>query len=359
MRVWARIAAICGSVTAHSAYGEDAQVCFAAPAPVIRISLPSRYQDDSKTRSDIDEKANAAVNAALKPVDSFVTDLARQSNRALREAKDENPDTATEAADCVLDRIADWARADALSGLDSVGARMAIPSRVGGIAFAYVQALPLASDDPDRRRIIDGWLRVRASQTIAFFDTDAPPRAAKNNLRAWAGLAVTQIGLTVGDDDFVSWGKNSAIMIACSAAEDGSLPLEMERGRLALHYHLHAIGPLVVTAALTEPAGAGLFTVCDNAIPRIVDFGIAALADPTLAMAHAGVVQSYADGKDKVEAFEVAWITPLLSFADAPAAAALGATFETLGNSKLGGDQALLWDENGPVPVGSASAAKE
>lgn len=346
MRFWTGVGAICGSMVGFSAWAEGAgpdAACFAATSPVISIALPSRYRDDSKTRSDIDEKANAAVNAALKPVDEFVTDLAKSSNRALRHSIEMEPDAAKEDADCVLDRIAGWASEDALSGLDSLGAKMAIPSRVGGIAFAYALSEPLASEDGERRSVIENWLQARATQTIGFFETEAPPRAARNNLRAWAGLAVTRIGLTLGDKDMVAWGAATAELVACSANPDGSLPLEMERGELALHYHLHAIGPLVATAALLETHGHDLFNTCNQAIPRAVTFAVAALENPELAAAHAGKAQSFSKKGEKVEVFEVAWIRPFLIYNVDEAVAALGATFDGLANSKLGGDQALVW----------------
>lgn len=351
MRVWAGSVAICVSVMAFQGRAEEAapdEACFAETLPVVNIALPSRYRDDSKTRSDIDEKANAAVNAALKPVDDFVTDLARSSNRALRHAAEDDVDKAVAEADCVLDRLASWAAADALSGLDSLGAKMAIPSRIGGMAFAYALATPLASDDPKRRAGIEAWLRARAGQTMQFFDADAPPRAARNNLRAWAGLAVTRIGLSLDDAAMIDWGRTTAELVACSASDDGSLPLEMERGDLALHYHWHAIGPLVATAALLEPRGAGLFATCDRAIPRAVAFAVAALAKPELAAAHAGEKQSYSKRNEKLEAYQAAWIVPYLLYQEDPEVRALGQTFDSLSNSKLGGDQTMVWGPGKP-----------
>ena len=43
--------------------------CPAVPAPVVALNFGSRYTDDSKTRSDIDEVSNAEVDAALQPVE--------------------------------------------------------------------------------------------------------------------------------------------------------------------------------------------------------------------------------------------------------------------------------------------------
>ena len=93
-------------LVAAPAQAQDASgACFAATPAVLKLAYPSRYTKDSKSRSDFDEKADAAVDAALKPVDDFIVDLATTANRSLTE-----PDAkALLAADCVVDRIHDWA----------------------------------------------------------------------------------------------------------------------------------------------------------------------------------------------------------------------------------------------------------
>jgi poly(beta-D-mannuronate) lyase len=334
--------ALLACVLAQPAVAQEAsddEACFAPATPVVALGFPSRYAADSKTRSDFDEAGDAAVTAALKPIDDFIADLARISNRA----QSREGEAATLAADCVLDHIATWAKADALSDLKTDTAKMSVPSRVGGIAFAYANALPFASDDPARRDVIEGWLRARALQTIAFFDAYAPPRVNRNNLRAWAALAVARIGLTLDDARLTGWADISTRLVVCSINADGSLPMEMQRGDLALHYQLHAVGPLVLTAALLDAQGADLFSTCDRAIPRAVSFVLQALDDPALVQAHAGVEQSFAKGDEKLDAFEVAWAQAYLAFVDDPEVAALAARYDGLSNSKFGGDQSLLW----------------
>jgi poly(beta-D-mannuronate) lyase len=316
-----------------------AEECFAPVDPVVSLGFPSRYAADSKTRSDFDAAGDAAVTAALKPIDDFISDLASTSN----DAQSGEGDKAVLAADCVLDRIAAWAEADALSDLKTENAQMSVPSRVGGIAFAYANAVPFATEDPARRAVIEDWLHARALQTIAFFDAYAPPRVNRNNLRAWAALSVARIGLTLDDPRLIGWADVSVRLVACTISDDGSLPLEMQRGDLALHYQLHAVGPLVLTAALLEEKGSDLFAACDRAIPRAVSFTLMALQDPAIVEPLAGEAQSFAKGDEKVEAFEIAWAKAYLAFVDDPAVAALAGTYERLSNSKFGGDQSLLW----------------
>ncbi len=62
-----------------------------------------------------------------------------------------------------------------------------------GLAFAHAKVAPLAPDDP-RHAEINGWLAGRMKASMTFFDKDAPPRASKNNLRAWAALAAARMG---------------------------------------------------------------------------------------------------------------------------------------------------------------------
>jgi poly(beta-D-mannuronate) lyase len=322
------------------ALADDPPRCPSDAKPVVTLSFGSRYTDDSENRSEFDEEADKAVTAALKPIDEFVTDLARQTDLVNDPKTD--PKVAQEAAACVQRSILAWAEAEALSELTTQGANLSAPSRVGGIAFAYGVAkarLPEAEGN----ETIESWLEARAQQTMAYFDTEAPPRASQNNLRAWAGLAVTRVGLILDDPELIDWGAETAKLVACTAEEDGSLPNEMWRGKLALHYQIHAVAPLVTTAALLQDKD--LFEACDRAIPRVVEFTLAAIEDPAQVEAITGKKQSVGGPDRKPRDFELAWLPAYLRFNPDPEAAKLVERIEMLGNSKLGGNQRLLWPD--------------
>ena len=248
--------------------------CLDVPEPVVALDHGSRYTADSEDRSDIDRVSNASVTAALKPIDKFISALAKTSNRALLQ-----PRKAQAHAACVGDALAVWADADALSQLESVNAQMSAPSRIAGLAFAYATIRPML-DDKDQRKLIDDWLRRRADAIVEYWDRESPKNASRNNLRAWAAVAVARIGLSLDEQRLQHWAAYSALRVACDAEPDGSLPMEMARGPLALHYQLHAVGPLVVTAALLREEGFLLFAACDRAIPRAAEFAVAAINDP-------------------------------------------------------------------------------
>jgi poly(beta-D-mannuronate) lyase len=321
--------------------------CEPVPQPVVRVSLPSRYTDGSATRSEIDEAENARVNAILAPVDKYVSLLARQTSDALRLARDKEPEKARVLADCVMIGLAAWAKADALSRLNSVNARLAIPSRIGGAAFAYALAAPLASRNEARNKDVRRWLVARAGDTVKFFDDPkTPPRASRNNLRMWAALAVLRIGLTTKDAALTSWSEMSFRKALCTANADGSLPLEMERGPLALHYQLHATAPIVIGVALLQAEGGrDLRKTCNNAASRIVNFTATAIRKPAIASARAGVQQKRITGLSSVEGFELAWIPAWQTLGLSPDLKNYAPAKLNLSNSKLGGNQTLIWEK--------------
>ena len=332
------------------ALAEDAAAapdCMAAVTPVVTLGFGSRYAADSQSHSDFDEDGDAAATAALKPIDDFIPGLARQTDHLLQADMAATPSLADQkaqlaVANCVIDRINESATAGALADLTTLGANLSAPSRVGGIAFASAAVRSRVPPDA-RTRATDIWLTARAHQIMTFLDTAAPPRASENNLRAWAGLAVTRIGLTLDDAALIEWGAASASLVACNASHDGSLPNAMWRVKLALHDQLHATGPLVVSAALLRDARPGLLDDCDSAIPRIVGFTLAALADPEIVKAITGKTQSVGGKAKPARDFELAWGAASLSLIPDPKLEALIAPIEQLGNSKLGGDQRLLW----------------
>lgn len=316
-----------------------AEPCFEVPQPVVSLSYGSRYTAESEDRSDLDQASNAAVNAALGPIDRFVIDLTRAANSAL-----EGGETAQAAANCVIAAIATWAEADALSNLTTMNAQISSPSRIAGMAFAWDQAAGVATGlDAGTRALVQDWFTRRARAMSVYFDQDAPPNASRNNLRAWAGLAAAAVAAITTDRDLSAWAANTVQLIACQADAAGALPLEMARGPRALHYQIHATSPLVVTAALLHDTRPDLFDLCGGAIHRIVDFLPRVFADLTIAQRLAGERQTYQTGEDDLRGFELAWAEAYLSLFDDAALTAFVDGYRPLGNSSLGGNQTLLW----------------
>jgi poly(beta-D-mannuronate) lyase len=327
------------------ANAEGPPKCPVTTPPVIGLDLGSRYEDDDASRSDIDEDANNAVNKALKPLDSYVRSLASLIDD---EPKQGQPDIRYA---CLYRGLKSWADANALSDLGTLNAKLAVSPRLAGISITYYQATQIVRPQPEEQAAINHWLEQRAIDVKSFFSDDAPQMASHNNLRAWAGLAVGQIGVLTGNEELIRWGAESNQLVICSAESNGSLPLEMKRGDKALHYQLHAIAPLVVNAAVLNSRFKNSFAVCDGKLDRIVDFTVTAINDPTVVGRQVGKKQTFTKGKEKLEGFQIAWLEPYLRFRENPKAVQLVKKYRPLTNSMLGGNLTKIYDrKNGQGP---------
>ncbi|WP_371156012.1 alginate lyase family protein [Jannaschia sp. 2305UL9-9] len=327
-----------GALGCGLAFGSAAFACDAVIAPVITLDHGSRYQVEDSSRSAIDAASNRAVTEALKPVDDFIRALSRDVTAAIRSND-------LGRAECGIAAIATWAEADALSRLDSFNARLAVGGRLAGIVTAYGHLRPLVSATP-QTDAIDAWLSRRTAAQIDFWEKDATTGARRGNLRAWASLAILLTGQITDDDAARFWAYASAARILCSTRPDGSLPQETRRGKFGLHYQFHAIAPLVTIAASAQREGMPLSGMCHDALSRAVTFALTDYRNRGAATEdYAGAVQSYFDGTQTLEAHVLAWIPAYLTLHRDPLVLDVANDYPELLNSKLGGDQWLLWPD--------------
>lgn len=310
--------------------------CAVVPEPVVSLNYGSRYQDNDSSRSSIDKVSNAEVNKALAPLEDFIRALAREANTASRlEDKDR--------ADCVVHHLAVWAKADALSDLGTFTANLSVGARYAALGMAYVQVENLSDRRSDKRQI-EAWMLRRAQEQMLFWEEDATYGAKRGNLRAWATLGVNLAGMVNQNEVSLRWSAWSAAFLQCQALDDGSLPQEMKRGKYALHYQMHAISPMVITTLLLEKQGMSIHRVCDDALQRIVHFALDDLeAGGVASQAYSGKKQSYFDGTRTFKSFELAWAVAYLQLYNDPKVAELAGRQSALSNSKLGGNQELVW----------------
>jgi poly(beta-D-mannuronate) lyase len=317
--------------------------CFDYPDPVVSLEFGSRYKDDSKTRSDIDADSDAEVTKALKTIDVFIQDLTRQIGKAQAE---KDPEKQLAMSICVLNAVHAWAKADALSDMRTTNTKLAVPSRVGGIAIAYAEAKTMIPGMDAEKQVIETWLQARARATTDFFDNEATKGASRNNLRAWASLAVGQIGILSKQKDLIDWSVDSNRTMIAGSAEDGSIPLEMRRKKYALHYQLHALTPLITSIAMICDAGYGNGQADLTRLATIVHFSLDGVQNPALVETVAGASQTVKPGL-KANATSLAWLEPYASLTGDQQVAAKLAELRPLLNSKLGGDVTRIYADRG------------
>lgn len=315
------------------------QNCTGAPQPILQLDYDSRYLASDDTRSIIDMEAKAERASALKPLDNFLRDLANQHNEFLRADQHEK----TAIADCIVGDMAVWANADALSDLGSESVELTVGSRLASFSIILRSVAPHSSRTADLNTLRD-WLGRRMSEQMAFWER-APDGARQGNLRAWSALAGAAIADFSDDDVIRGWSAWSVVYVLCSANEDGSLPQEMSRGRLALHYQLHAVASLSVAALMLERSGIPIQDRCNGALQKAARFAINDSADGRQTQAITGFQQSYFDGTDVLEDFQFAWVEAYLELTNDAQVEAFAEARRPLSYSKLGGNQTLLWGQ--------------
>ncbi|GIT89609.1 alginate lyase [Jannaschia pagri] len=325
-------AAALGSPTQAQAMGPN---CLAEVPPVLGLDFPSRYAGSDATRAQLNPEAEAEAEAALDPVDDFISALVKLVDH------DKDRTTVTARADCAMAQLAQWARADALASIDSETAALTLGSRLSGLALVARQAWPHAGRRADKQEVAD-WLARRVEDQMVFWET-ASDGAASGNLRAWAALGAAATADVADDPISRGWAAWSTAYVMCSADAEGALPQEMSRAHRAMHYQLHAVAPLVTTAAILKPHGIDLRGRCDGALGRVVDFTLSEVQNGGRgSQQRTGQPQTAVQGKG-VRPFQLAWIEPWLSLGADPRADAVAAPLRPLSYSKLGGDLTALW----------------
>jgi poly(beta-D-mannuronate) lyase len=130
-----------------------------------------------------------------------------------------------------------------------------------------------------------------------------------NNHLYWAGFAISAAAIASDDYRLFEWGMDAYRHGARDIRDDGTLPMEMDRGQMALHYHLYALAPLVLLAEFGEANGLDLYAERDYAIRRLVARSISGLQDPAFFERRTGVPQVTTP---QIEAWEIGWAQPWL-----------------------------------------------
>lgn len=86
------------------------------------------------------------------------------------------------------------------------------------------------------------------------------------------------------------------------------LPLELARGRRALHYHLFAVAPLVVLAEVAQANDVDLYAQSGGALRRLVECVLNGLDDPSTFEKRTGEAQ---EPPDLHSGLTVSWLVPV------------------------------------------------
>jgi poly(beta-D-mannuronate) lyase len=252
-------------------------------APVRDLVGVSYYVDDAHAQADPALKAQNERDRA--PVRHFVSEVVRLSNAWLA-SKPAQPAYAAQA----VEGLAAWATAGALLGRANKHGEFEREWTLAALTLAYLEVRDAAGLPRAHRETVETWLAAVA-ETIRPSYGRPDLASNSNNHACWAGLAVAAAGIAGRRRDLFDWGIARGRIGLQQVRADGLLPLELARGKLALHYHVFALAPLVMLAELAEANGVHLYAEDDRALPRLANRVIEGLRDPAPFAAAGGAAQ--------------------------------------------------------------------
>ncbi|MGB6974210.1 MAG: alginate lyase family protein [Terracidiphilus sp.] len=259
--------------------------CPAAPPYARTVEIGSYYID--ARASVIDPKKFDAYQRASEPSTHLSQYVALAADAYL--AKGSRP-----AARCVYELLDGAAKADAWAGKMSGFSGVYLQNwLLSATAMSYLKVRGSGVESARQEAEIQRWFAHLAVRVEEYFNTQVIRGGSdgENNHLYWAGLAVAAAGIADHDQEAFDWGITAYRMGVDAIQPDGSLTAEMNRGQMAMHYHLYALGPLIMLAELGEANGIDLYGYDDGAIHRLVHLCTAGLEDPAIFARRTGIKQ--------------------------------------------------------------------
>jgi poly(beta-D-mannuronate) lyase len=302
--------------------------CTAAP------ELPRDFQ----TNSYYTDSHHSIIDPALKKkYDDSVAAIVEFSRAVVKSADTFQTTGSRSAAQCVASLLESVAKRRVLAGtMDGHQAYYVQGWNLGAWAVAYLKVRGSGLISGEQEKIITKWMKELALDNRDYYDTQrrrSRPNDGYNNHLYWAGFAISASAIANNDRGLFRWAVNAYKDGIHEIADDGTLPLEMERAQRALHYHLYALAPLMMLAEFGETNGVDLYAERDYAIKRLVARCLGGLEDPSFFQQRTGVQQVTTE----VEAWEISWAQFYTRRFPDPKASALLAKAPHLDYTMLGG----------------------
>jgi poly(beta-D-mannuronate) lyase len=289
--------------------------CPAAPHLARDLDVDSYYSDSH--HSIVDEARKKAYEDGSAPF----TDLSRQVVKAADAYRTTGSQRAAECAITLLDTAA---KDKVLTGRMKTGQASYVQGwSLSAWAIGYLKVRDSGAASAEESAEIAVWLKKLAEENRDYYEAKSrnSHSDAHNNHLYWAGLAISATGIAVNDRKLFNWGVNAYREGVHDISAEGTLPAELERAGRAFHYHLYALGPLIMLAELGESNGLDLYAERHHAIQRLVERCVSGLEDPSYFVQHTGVPQ---DVPQDLDAWEIGWAMPYLRrFPDAKLSALL------------------------------------
>jgi poly(beta-D-mannuronate) lyase len=287
----------------HPATATDAAfTCPAAPQLPHDFSTNSYYTDSH--HSIVDPALKKKYEDSVAGIEDF--------SRAVVKAADAFQTTGSRgAAQCVASLLESAAKQKALAGtMDGHQAFYVQKWNLGSWAVAYlkIRGSGLVSDEQNKN--ITAWLKKLAEESRGYCEEKrrhGTANDAYNNHLYWAAFAIAAAAIANNDRGLFRWAVDAYKQGVHDIRDDGTLPMEMDRGQMALHYHLFSLAALVMLAEFGETNGLDLYAERDYALKRLVSRCVQGLEDPSYFQQRTGAQQVTTT---EIEPWQISWAQP-------------------------------------------------
>jgi poly(beta-D-mannuronate) lyase len=310
--------------------------CSKPPAePVKNLVLGNVYKRSDPTRSEIDPEAKEIYQAETKNLNVFQDKLSKSANDYLKSGgSDQN------AARCAIDWLYDWSQGHALLGQMNVQGTYARQWALAGISSSYVQVRSF-DYDASKKKAIDKWLDDVAAAVMSDYADIEKSIGRQNNHLYWAAWAVTSTGVATEQKDLYNWGVSRAkYALQVQIQDDGTLPLELTRGKKSLQYHIFALAPLVMISEAAMRNGEDLYELNDGALHRLVKLTFDNVQDPSYIQKLTGYEQIPGEN---ISNMHFSWLEVYNARFPNPAYEAYLETRRPIFSPRTGGDMTFLY----------------
>lgn len=225
--------------------GVSCRSVLALPIPDHQIVLPGFYVDNAAWREMV---------GVFLDFEDAMSALAA-SETAMRDGYHAN---------CLVDVLVQWARADAMA--DFLYAPRAPQSWYTTESTLFSASLALmavrdlvAESRAEALAEIDAWLLRVARRHSGI--SGLPASSCCNNHLYRRGVYAMSIGIMTGDEALYRFGVRGFLLALHEAGPDGRLPMEIARGRRAVHYQNFAVMYLVMLAEMMERQGVDAYAI--------------------------------------------------------------------------------------------------
>jgi len=274
------------------------------PAPLPRDIVATQYYNDAK-KSVIDPVAYAAYNAVEAIFDEQMGAVASAADAYRRSG---NP----AAVDCAVQLLKTAATSDAMTGSMSANQAYYLQNwTLGSLATSYLKVQPSGLVSAQDNATITAWMLKVGWQVESYFEPHRQKKTmdGRNNHIYWAGFAAMAAAIAGNDHKLFDWGASTYADGVDAIQPDGTLPLEMDRGQRALHYHLFAVTPLVMMAEFGEDNGLPMYAANNGALHLLARRCLTGLANNSYFAAKTGIKQDTPEG-GKIQSLDVYWAVP-------------------------------------------------